>query len=56
MQVPLSDEQKIKINDSREIYEIMRRILEFEQEVDQNCEHLRTMGLNIKHRIKFIFK
>lgn len=54
MDIPLSEEEKIKILNSTDLYEIMKRILLREQKIDQDREHFWVVGLDNAHRILFI--
>lgn len=54
MDIPLSEEEKIKILNSTDLYEIMKKILLREQKIDQDREHFWVVGLDNAHRILFI--
>lgn len=54
MDIPLSEEEKIKILNSTDLYEIMKKILLREQKIDQDREHFWVVGLDNANRILFI--
>lgn len=54
MDIPLTEEEKIRILNSTDLYEIMKRILLREQKIDQDREHFWVVGLDNDHRILFI--
>ncbi len=54
MEVPLSEEEKIRILNSNDIYEIMNKVLLREQKIDQDREHFWVIGLDNANRILFI--
>lgn len=54
MDIQLSDEEKIKILNSDDIYGIMQKILLRENKIDQNREHFWVIGLENNNRILFI--
>lgn len=51
MNIELSDDQKIKILCSDDLYSIMQQVLLREQKIDQNREHLWTVSLDSAHRV-----
>ena len=51
MNIELSNDQKIKILCSDDLYLVMQGILLREQKIDQNREHLWTVSLDSAHRI-----
>ena len=54
MDVKLTEEEKIKILNSDDIYGIMQRVLLRENKIDQNREHFWVIGLENNNRILFI--
>jgi DNA repair protein RadC len=54
MDVKLTKEERIKILNSDDIYEIMQKILLRENKIDQNREHFWVIGLETNNRILFI--
>ncbi len=54
MNVRLSQEQKIKILNSEDIYNIMQEVLLRENKIRRNQEHFWIIGLNRKNKILFI--
>lgn len=54
MIVTLTEDQKIKIQNSQDIFGIMQNFLLEENEVDRDREHFWVMGLNNANRILFI--
>lgn len=51
MNIELSNDQKIKILCSDDLYSIMQQVLLREQKIDQNREHLWTVSLDSAHRV-----
>ncbi len=54
MDIELTEEEKIKILNSDDLYGIMQRILLRENKIDQNREHFWVIGLENNNRILFI--
>ena len=54
MNVRLTKEQKIKILNSTDIYNIMQQILLRENKIRRNQEHFWVVGLNNKNKILFV--
>ncbi len=54
MKVKLTKEQKIQVNDSKDVYGIMKKILTRENKYGQRKEHFWVVGLDIDNRIIFI--
>ena len=54
MDIKLTEEEKIKILNSDDIYGIMQKILLRENKIDQNREHFWVIGLENNNRILFI--
>ena len=54
MDIKLTEEEKIKILNSDDIYGIMQRVLLRENKIDQNREHFWVIGLENNNRILFI--
>ncbi|MCB2261831.1 MAG: hypothetical protein LGR52_02655 [Candidatus Thiosymbion ectosymbiont of Robbea hypermnestra] len=54
MEVKLSKQQKITVNDAQDIYLIMRQILRRENKIGQGQEHFWMVGLNQENRILYI--
>ncbi|MGG8494951.1 JAB domain-containing protein [Tenacibaculum sp. TC6] len=54
MDIKLTEEEKIKILNSDDIFGIMQRILVRENKIDQNREHFWVIGLENNNRILFI--
>jgi DNA repair protein RadC len=54
MNIHLSDEEKIRILNSDDLYGIMQRILIREDKIDRDREHFWIVGLATDHRILFI--
>ena len=46
MNIKLANKHKITIQNSRDIYQVMQRILKREQKIDRNREHLWTISLD----------
>ncbi len=54
MKVKLTKDQKIQVNDSKDVYGIMKKILLRENKYGQEKEHFWVVGLDIDNRIIFI--
>ncbi|MGH1337034.1 MAG: JAB domain-containing protein [Aureispira sp.] len=54
MNINLTDEEKIKLLNSDDIYGIMQKILLREEKIDQNKEHFWILGLASNQRLLFI--
>lgn len=54
MDIKLTDDEKIKILNSDDLYGIMQRILLRDNKIDQNREHFWIIGLENNNRILFI--
>ncbi|MFK8104482.1 MAG: JAB domain-containing protein, partial [Saprospiraceae bacterium] len=54
MTIKLTKKERIKILNGSSLYEIMKRILLREEEIDQNREHFWVVGLENNNRILFI--
>jgi len=54
MTIKLTDKEKIRIWNGRDIYKIMKSILLREEEIDQNREHFWVVGLEYNNTISFI--
>ncbi|MEY8860220.1 RadC family protein [Tenacibaculum singaporense] len=54
MDIKLTEQEKIKILNSDDIYGIMQRILLRDNKIDQNREHFWVIGLANNNRILFI--
>ncbi|TYA74031.1 JAB domain-containing protein [Seonamhaeicola marinus] len=54
MDIKLTEEERIKILNSDDIYGIMQKILLREDKIDQNREHFWVIGLETNNRILFI--
>ena len=54
MDIKLTEQEKIKILNSDDIYGIMQKILLRESKIDQNREHFWVIGLENNNRILFI--
>lgn len=54
MNIPLSDDEKIKILNGDDLYGIMQKILLREEKIDQDREHFWIVGLANNNRILFI--
>ncbi|MEX0313272.1 MAG: JAB domain-containing protein [Allomuricauda sp.] len=54
MNVRLTKEQKIKVLNSVDVYDIMQQILLRENKIRRNQEHFWVVGLNTKNKILFI--
>lgn len=54
MNVRLTEEQKIKILNSEDIYKIMQQILLRENKIRRNQEHFWVVGLDNKNKVLFI--
>ncbi len=54
MDIKLTEEEKIKILNSDDMFGIMQKILLRENNIDQNREHFWVIGLENNHRILFI--
>jgi len=54
MNVRLKKDQKIKIANSQDVFEIMRCILMRENRLGRQKEHFWVIGMNVQHRILYI--
>ena len=54
MEIALTQEEKIKISNSEEIYQIMLKILEREEGLGINQEHFWIVGLALDHMLLFV--
>ncbi len=54
MTIALTEQQKIKILNSDDIFSIMQDILIREEKIDQEKEHFWMIGLDSSHRIQYI--
>lgn len=54
MNIQLSEEEKIRILNSEDLYGIMQRILLREQKIDQDREHFWVIGLGSSNQVLFI--
>ncbi len=54
MDIDLTDEERIKILNSDDLYTIMQKILLRENKIDQNREHFWVIGLENNQRVLFI--
>lgn len=54
MNIKLTDEQRIRVLNSKDVYSIMQQILLREDKIDQDREHFWVIGLGTKNRILFI--
>jgi DNA repair protein RadC len=54
MNVKLTEEEKVKILNSDDLYSIMQKVLLRENKIDQNREHFWVIGLENNNRILFI--
>lgn len=54
MDINLTEEERIKILNSDDLYGVMQRILLRENKIDQNREHFWVIGLESNNRILFI--
>ncbi|WP_417800293.1 JAB domain-containing protein, partial [Tenacibaculum sp.] len=54
MDIKLTEQEKIKILNSDDIYGIMQKVLLRESKIDQNREHFWVIGLANNNRILFI--
>ncbi|WP_420399702.1 JAB domain-containing protein [Flagellimonas sp.] len=54
MNVHLTNEQKIKVLNSVDVYHVMQQILLRENKIRRNQEHFWVVGLNGKNKIQFI--
>jgi DNA repair protein RadC len=54
MNVRLTKEQKIKVSNAHDIFEIMQKILKRENKIDRDKEHFWIIGLSAINRILFI--
>lgn len=54
MNVRLSQEEKIKVANSQDIFEIMRKILLREHRLGRKSEHFWVIGLATNHRLEFV--
>ena len=54
MTIELSDQQKIKLLNSNDIYSVMQEILLREEKIDQEKEHFWMIGLANNNRIQYI--
>ena len=54
MNVRLTEEQKIRIFNSEDVYSIMQQILLRENKIKRNEDHFWVVGLNLHNKILFI--
>ena len=54
MTVPLSEEEKIKIINSDDLYKIMQQVLLRENKIDRDKEHFWVAGLAVNNKLLFI--
>ena len=54
MTIELSEEQKIKLINSDDVFKVMQEILLREEKIDQEKEHLWMIGLALNDRILYI--
>ncbi len=54
MRVRLSKEDKIRVANTDDVFEIMRKILMREGRLERINEHFWVVGLDVEHRISFI--
>lgn len=54
MNIPLSDDERIKILNGNDLYGVMQKILLREEKIDQDREHFWVVGLANNQRILFI--
>lgn len=54
MNVRITKEQKIKVDDPNDVYKIMQQVLLRENKIRRNQEHFWIIGLNNAHKILFI--
>jgi DNA repair protein RadC len=54
MTIELTDEQKIKLLNSDDVYSVMQEILLREEKIDQEKEHFWMIGMAVNHRILYI--
>lgn len=54
MRVKLSENQKIKLLNSGDVYSIMQKVLLRENKIDRNKEHFWVIGLAASHQIVYI--
>jgi len=54
MNIPLTDDQKIKLSSSYPVYKIMREILMREEELDLEREHFWILGLAQNNQLQYV--
>jgi len=54
MNVRITKEQKIKVDDPNDVYKIMQQVLLRENKIRRNQEHFWIIGLNNAHKILFV--
>ena len=54
MNVILRDDEKIQVKCSEDLFEVMRKILDREEEIDKDREHFWVVGLNAGNWILFV--
>ena len=54
MNVRITKEQKIKVDDPADVYKIMQQVLLRENKIRRNQEHFWIIGLNNAHKILFV--
>ena len=54
MNIKLTEEQKIKILNSDDVFEIMQKVLNRENKIDQDKEHFWIIGLAVNLKILFV--
>nr|VFK29035.1 MAG: DNA repair protein RadC [Candidatus Kentron sp. MB]VFK74645.1 MAG: DNA repair protein RadC [Candidatus Kentron sp. MB] len=54
MDIKITEQEKIRVVDGQDIFGIMRKILLREEQIDQDKEHFRMVGLDVGNRLLFI--
>nr|VFK12893.1 MAG: DNA repair protein RadC [Candidatus Kentron sp. LPFa]VFK29151.1 MAG: DNA repair protein RadC [Candidatus Kentron sp. LPFa] len=54
MDIKITEKEKIRVIDEQDIFDIMRRILLREEQIDQDKEHFWMVGLDVSNRLLFI--
>nr|VFK28494.1 MAG: DNA repair protein RadC [Candidatus Kentron sp. MB]VFK32880.1 MAG: DNA repair protein RadC [Candidatus Kentron sp. MB]VFK75923.1 MAG: DNA repair protein RadC [Candidatus Kentron sp. MB] len=54
MEIKITEQEKIRVADGQDIFDIMRWILLREERLDQDKEHFQMVGLDVGNRLLFI--
>nr|VFK64234.1 MAG: RadC-like JAB domain-containing protein [Candidatus Kentron sp. TUN]VFK72720.1 MAG: RadC-like JAB domain-containing protein [Candidatus Kentron sp. TUN] len=54
MDIKITEQERIRVVDGQDVFDIMRRILLREERIDQDKEHFWMVGLDVSSRLLFI--